>query len=129
VRREEGQATIEFALTLILTLTIIFGLLDFSRAMYTASVIQWAAQEGARAGILELPAEEIITTVHEQMIGLNNCPVPVECISVSYPPGDNPMVTIVQVDVRYEFQFITPIVARITGESIEMHASASMIAY
>ena len=121
---EAGQAIIEFALTISITLLLIFGMIDFSRAVYTASVIQWAAQQGARAGIVDSTDEEIVEAVHERMIGLNNCPEPEECITVRYL-GEN----VVQVEVTYEFDFVVPIISRITGDTIQMQASASMVAY
>ncbi|MCZ7686957.1 MAG: pilus assembly protein [Sandaracinaceae bacterium] len=50
--RDGGQAApIEFALTSMVTLLLIFALIDFSRAIYTASVVQWAATYGARFGV------------------------------------------------------------------------------
>ncbi len=39
------------------------------------------------------------------------------------------MVNIVQVDVTYEFEFLVPLIARITGDSITLSASASMVAH
>lgn len=118
---EGGQASIEFTLTITMTLLLIFALIDFSRAMYTASIIQWAAQNGARAAIIEPTQEAVEEAVKERMVGLNQDAVIVAPISWS---GN-----VVQVQVTYPFKFVTPVVAQITGEGIEMSSSASMIAY
>jgi Flp pilus assembly protein TadG len=118
---ESGQATIEFALTISITLLLIFALIDFSRAMYTVSVLQWAAQNGARAAIIEPSQTAVETAVKERLVGLDPDAVVVEPISWTG--------TVVQVEIRYPFEFVAPVVAQITGESIEMSSSASMIAH
>jgi hypothetical protein len=120
-RSEVGQASVEFALTITMTLLLVFALIDFSRAMYTASIIQWAAQYGARAAIIEPSQEAVELAVRERLVGLDPDAVVVEPISWT---GN-----VVQVQVRYPFEFVAPVVAQITGESIEMSSSASMIAH
>lgn len=104
-----------------MTLLLIFGMIDFSRAMYTASVLQWAAQAGARAAIIESSQEVVEAAVKDRLVGLDLDAVIVSPLSWS---GN-----VVQVQVTYPFEFVAPIVAQITGESIEMSSSASMIAH
>jgi hypothetical protein len=130
-KSERGQATVEFAITITMTFLLIFGMIDFSRAVYTISVIQWAAQHGARLGIVETDQELVKAAVYDRMIGLYNCPAPEDCIAVSYPPSpdDDANVVMVQVDVTYDFEFIAPLVTQIVGDGIQLHASASMIAH
>jgi hypothetical protein len=123
LRSEGGQAAIEFAYTITVTLLLMFGLIDFSRAIYAASVIQWAAQQGARTGIVdiaEVTDAEIISAVEARMVGIN---VAEAEIQIQRLPDD-----IMQVDIDYEFEFLIPLVSRITGESITLTASASMVA-
>lgn len=120
-RSEAGQASVEFALTITMTLLLIFALIDFSRAMYTASVLQWAAQSGARAAIIEPSQEAVEEAVKERLVGLDPDIVIVAPLSWT---GN-----VVQVQVTYPFEFVAPIVAQITGESIDMSSSASMIAH
>ena len=63
---------VEFALTITLTLLLIFALIDFSRAMYTASILQWAAQHGARTAIIDrMDNEEVRAAVKERLVGLD----------------------------------------------------------
>ncbi len=52
--QEGGQTLIEFALSIMILLTLVFGLIEFGRAVYAASVVQWAAQQGARVGVENL---------------------------------------------------------------------------
>lgn len=115
-RNERGQAMVEFALTITLTLLLVFGMIDFSRAIYTASVIQWAAQQGARTAMVD-PAG-VRAAVVNRLAGLD----PDE-VDVNVTTGANT----VQVEVSYEFDFIVPMISRITGDSIIFTASASMM--
>ena len=121
IRSEVGQAMVEFMLTIMMTLLLIFALVDFSRAMYTASILQWAAQNGARAAIIEPSQEAVDAAVKARLVGLDKDAVIVSPISWT---GN-----VVQVEVTYPFQFVAPIVAQITGDSMDMSSSASMIAY
>jgi len=112
-----------------MTLLLIFALIDFSRAIYTASILQWAAQDGAREAIVMLDSSASATemkvavdaAVKERLVGLDADAVEIAPLTWT---GN-----IVEVDVSYPFQFIAPIVAQITGDSIEMSSSASMIAH
>ena len=47
-----GGAMIEFALVLPLLLLVIFGIIEFSIALYDKAVITNASREGARAGVI-----------------------------------------------------------------------------
>ena len=121
LRSEGGQAAVEFAFTITLTLLLVFGLIDFSRAIYSASVVQAAAQQGARTGLLkDATREDIVAATLAHMTGLDTAKARV---TLTYPTVD-----IVQVDVTYEFEFILPLLTPIVGESLELSASASMVA-
>jgi hypothetical protein len=52
---QKGAAAVEFAIVLSLLLTLIFGMIEFSLAMFNRQVITNAAREGARAGIVSRP--------------------------------------------------------------------------
>jgi hypothetical protein len=121
-RSEAGQASIEFALTITTTLLLVFALIDFSRAMYTASIIQWAAQNGAHQAIIDPDYDGVVAAVKEKLIGLDKDAVKVE-EPLSWTGN------IVEVHVTYPFEFIAPIVRQITGGGIEMSSKASMIAH
>lgn len=47
-RRDEGQNLVEYALILIASLMLLFGIVEFSRALYTYHFVSHAAREGAR---------------------------------------------------------------------------------
>src|SRR5581483_11967192 len=50
-RQETGQSMVEFALTVIVLVTLLFGVFDFGRAVYYYNAISFAAREAARQAI------------------------------------------------------------------------------
>lgn len=50
-RRQEGSVIVEFSAVLLLFLVFIFGLMDFSRLLYTWQVASEATREGARYAV------------------------------------------------------------------------------
>lgn len=122
--QEGGQTLVEFALTLMVMLMLVFGLIEFSRAIYAASVVQWAAQQGARVGVAEhatTPPSElevlVVDAVRSRMTGLNK---DMAVINVDLPAPE-----IVQVKVTYPFEFVVTLF----GEGMTLQASASMVAH
>jgi Flp pilus assembly protein TadG len=113
---------IEFALTISLTLLLIFGLIDFSRAIYTASIVQWAAQSGARAAMIEdVLQEEVEEAVKSKLALLDP-----DLVEIAAPVWSG---NVVEVEVTYPFEFVAPVVGQLVGEEIEMSSIASMIAH
>lgn len=49
--RQDGAVVIEFALVLLLFLMFVFGIIDFSRLLYTWQVASEATREGARYAV------------------------------------------------------------------------------
>jgi hypothetical protein len=109
---ELGQNTVEFALSLLFLLMVVFGIIDFSRAAYSASVIQWAAQEGARAGIVNI--SNVRPAAESKLVGLD----PSQMNVVATQPDTRT----VRVEVTYQYHFITPVLPG----GVELRGSASM---
>jgi len=120
---ETGQSMVEFALVIGLLLIFTFGMIDFSRAVYAASIIQASAQEGARAGLADFATNaDVAAAVHSKVVGLD----PTAVNTAMTDLGDNR----IQVVVTYQFSFVTPIVAlaQMAGiNSWEMTGTASML--
>jgi hypothetical protein len=96
-------------------------MIEFSRAIYASSVVKAAAQEGARAGIIDATDTAAITAaVEEKLIGLDLEKV----IEINI---EEPDARTVQVEVVYQFEFVVPLIETITGSDIELRGSASMV--
>src|SRR5437899_2952955 len=54
-RGNAGQSLVEFALASLLFFTLLFGLIEFSRALWTWNTIVQATRAGARFAVVEVP--------------------------------------------------------------------------
>ena len=55
-KNDKGTAAVEFALILPILLFVLFAIIEFSIALYDKAVITNASREGARSGIVAMPA-------------------------------------------------------------------------
>jgi Flp pilus assembly protein TadG len=53
---ERGQTLVEFALVVMIFLVVLFGILEFSRALWTYNTIVQATRAGARFAVVEIPS-------------------------------------------------------------------------
>lgn len=86
-------------------LLIVFGIIDFGRAINAQIVLTGAAREGVRLAALGYPGTEVQARVAAAAPDLSG--VTATVVS-SCPPGAGPAAD-AQVDVSYTFTFITPI--------------------
>jgi Flp pilus assembly protein TadG len=96
---------VEFALLLPVLLLIIFGVIDFGRAINAQITLTQAAREGARLASLGYSTSAVQTRAQSAATGLS--PVTVT-VSSSCPVGAGIGVDAV-VQTSYQFTFITPV--------------------
>jgi Flp pilus assembly protein TadG len=118
--QEAGYALVEFAFSLMVLLMLTFGMVDLGRAVYAANVVQAAAQMGARAGLVDIATA--VPAVQSRLAGLDPTKAQITAALVSNER--------VEVEVTYEFEFITPYLSQlVSGGIINLSGSASMISY
>ena len=100
--RDRGAAAVEFALVFPLLLLIVFGIIDFGRALNAQITLTQAAREGARLDAVG--DANVVTATQQAATGLS----PVSVTVTTCPPGVAPDSDAV-VRVSYRFSFITPI--------------------
>jgi Flp pilus assembly protein TadG len=100
--RDRGATAVEFALLLPLLLLIVFGIVDFGRALNAQITLTQAAREGARLAALGEP--NVTGATQAAATGLN----PVSVRVTACPAGALPTANAV-VNVSYTFSFITPV--------------------
>lgn len=123
--RQAGQAMVEFAIAGLLFFYMLFGILDFGRAIFQYNDLASSAREGARAAIVQSLTDDqvkdytvqasagLLTTGDVTISGSRTCNA-VPC----------PTVTIT---VQHTFTPITPLIGNLIGGSITMTASSTMV--
>jgi len=103
----------EFALILPFLAALLFGIIDFGRLLYTAEVLNNAAREGARQGIIKtvggVPDSQIINTVLTSIAQSQLVDASQATVTVSRAPAVGSPVPGAQdltVGVAYNFNFL-----------------------
>lgn len=114
-----GQSLAEYALTLLLFLIVVLGILDLGRVFYAHNVIANAAREGARRGIITPDAATVESVVRASAVGLDRTQLDV----IVTPSSD-----LIQVTVHYRFYPVTPLISQLIGghEYVTVTTSAAM---
>jgi Flp pilus assembly protein TadG len=102
---DRGSVAVEFALLLPVLLLLLFGIIDFGRALNAQITLTQAAREGARLASLGLPNATVVSNTQTAATGVS--PVTVTVTS-SCPVGAGAGVNAV-VKVTYAFSFVTPV--------------------
>jgi Flp pilus assembly protein TadG len=100
---DRGAAAVEFALVLPLLLLLVFGIVDFGRALNAQIMVSQAAREGARWNALGASPTEIA-----QRVSAAGQPLSLSPTSAVYC-GTNPASQVGSVTISYTFHYVTPI--------------------
>jgi len=111
LRRDGGQALVEFALILPVLLMLMLGLFDVARAVWQENTLAFAAREATRYAIVHGSASSspisycsscsnstLLSVVQQNAIGVTNI-----SITVTYPDGNNDRSSRVSVDATAPF--------------------------
>jgi Flp pilus assembly protein TadG len=125
---DRGAAAVEFALLLPLLVLLVFGMIDFGRAINAQITITQAAREGARA--LALGQATYQTRADQAGIGLgltaaNVTELPDSQSVTGCPPNAGQTGDDAVVQVTYTFTFITP-VGSLFGPTMTLTAEGQM---
>ncbi len=119
--KTRAQSMVEMALILPVLLLILFGLIEFGRALFIYTVVSNAAREGARQGLVAPADTQMIKKAAYSRVML--VPTPTLGITITYDTGmlNSPIPvdqvvsgqSRVVVQVGYRFRMITPIISAI----------------
>ena len=127
VRDERGAALVEFAMISVVLMILIFGIIDFGRALYTKNSLTNAAREGGRyAAVLLAPeanTSAIQDTVIAHMSPLGGASLTRDEVVVSFNAVGGKVQSITTT-INYPFEPITPIARLIGLDPLTLRASA-----
>lgn len=122
---QEGTTFVEMAAILPILFALTFGMIDLGRYFYAVSAVTAAAQEGARAGlsqdgIVDLAIAEQVA--HTLLSDFNSTELTINV--------GQPNLEIIEVEITYQFKFITPYLAPLFPDSrVKIAGGAAMAIY
>jgi len=132
-RSERAAAMVEFAIVLPILLLLVFGIIDFGRALYTLNNLTAAVREGARLASTQISPDPttggsmsaVSTAVTNYVVafgGNAGAPQVTETFNGGAPPN---MQSITVQIVSYPFTPLTPIANFVGFGTIQMSPSAT----
>jgi Flp pilus assembly protein TadG len=111
-RSRRGQAAVEFALAVTCFLMLIFGIMQFGRALYGFSFVDYAAREATRYAAVHgadspspAGASDVTNFVVSEAHGIAPSAL---SVTTSWPAGNNKPGSSVSVTVTYSFPLAIP---------------------
>ncbi|WP_373484178.1 TadE/TadG family type IV pilus assembly protein [Acetobacterium sp.] len=125
IKKEDGQAVVELALTLPILIMILCGIIDFGWLFTNQNSIDNCAREGARYAIVNSTSETAIED-HIRAIAPENIADTIE-IDITFSNVSNPQLGDVIVIISDEIDILTPIVGVfVQGETMNLSSSCTM---
>lgn len=134
---ERGTTLVEYGIVLTLLLMMLFGLIDFGRALYSYHFVSNAAREGTRYAMVRgYNCQGCAVTGPEIQQYLDNVPAGIDpsqlTVTTTWNPNGSANCTgpqnapgcVVEVKVSYNFNFMLPFLPRST---VLMQSSSQMV--
>lgn len=108
LRGEMGTTAVEFALTVVILLLFVFGIIEFGVLLYDKQVLTNASREGARAGVVMRTARLTDAQIGDVVAEF------AQNYMVSFSASSTPNTTVLPAEPRDGVPFGTPLVVRVT---------------
>lgn len=132
LKKQKGVVGLEFALVLPLLLLVVFGIVEFSLALYDKAIISNAAREGARAGIVLTSPRPTTTDITNVVTNYTSSYLitfaadnPTPSISVTNAGGSFGSALSVKVSYTFTGLLLGPLLNPLTGP-INLSSTATM---
>ena len=125
IKREDGQAVVELAITLPILIMILCAIIDFGWLFMNQNSIDYASREGARYAIVNASSKTAIEA-HIRAIAPDNI-ASTATITVTFTNTSNPRLGDVIIDISDDVNILTPIVGVfVRGETMNLSSSCTM---
>jgi len=123
IKNNKGQALVEFAIILPIILLLIMGIVQFGMMINSYLAIQYAAREGARAGIVGSTDSEIknLITADSPSLDSSKLTVTITPALSNRKSGDT-----LTVKISYSYNLTIPVISSIFKNSIILSSQTSM---
>lgn len=122
-RHERGQAVLELALILPILLLLLFGIIEFGIIFHDNLVLNQAAREGARLGVVGGTDEEIREMVERVAPGLDRTRLQLE---IDPPEEERVRGMSLRVELHYSVPIVIPIMAEFLPNPYPLAAAVTM---
>jgi Flp pilus assembly protein TadG len=126
-RAERGAETVEFALSLVLVLMLLYGTMEFGRFVYSYNVLASATREATRYAVVHgsksgapATAADVAAQVKHWAVGLDPSAL---TVTTTWTPGNSPGST-VQVQTQYR---LTPVATLLLRSPITVGSRSQMM--
>ena len=113
-----GSAVVEVAFLLSFLLLVLFGIIDFGRALWHSNVLHTACREGARVmAVTDAPSDsaKVLQRINDVLSTAGIVPDPGD-VRLTWPPDPNAEIRPVTVEITHDFDlFAGPILGVIPG--------------
>lgn len=87
LKKRRGAAAVEFAIVAPVFILLIFGIIEFGRAMMVQQILVNASREGARRAVLEDATAEAVRQTVVEYLDRSSVSVPSDNVVISPDPG------------------------------------------
>lgn len=123
VRKEKGQALIEFTIILPILLLLLFGIMEFGRIYSTGLIMNHVAREGVRTGCTGASDSEIIQVIRNSSPTLDSNQL---LVTITPEQSLRTRGRELTVQVSYPVRIIAPFISVITGETVTVSGYSVM---
>ena len=125
IKKEDGQAIVELAITLPILIMILCAIIDFGWLFMNQNRIDYCSREGARYAIVHSTSKTAIEE-HIRAIAPENIADTVD-ITITFSNTSNPRLGDVIVEISDDVSILTPIVGVfVQGETMNLSSSCTM---
>lgn len=125
MKKEDGQAIVELAISLPILIMILCAIIDFGWLFMNQNSIDYASREGARYAIVNSSSKSAIEA-HIRAIAPENIATTAE-INITFTNVSNPRLGDVVIEISDDVAILTPIVGVfVQGETMNLSSSCTM---
>lgn len=125
IKKEDGQAIVELAISLPILIMILCAIIDFGWLFMNQNSIDYASREGARYAIVHSSSKSAIEA-HIRVIAPENIATTAE-INITFTNISNPRLGDVVIEISDDVAILTPIVGVfVQGETMNLSSSCTM---